>query len=42
MAEVGAQLWLEAGVQSPSHTEVVAETSVVPNVFLTYVVALSV
>lgn len=28
MVEVGAQLWLEAGMQSPNHTEVAAETSV--------------
>lgn len=41
MAEIGPQLWLEAGLQSPNHTEVAAETSVIPAVFPTNVVALS-
>jgi len=38
MAAVGAQFWLDTGMQLPNHTEAAVETSVV--LFLTYIVAL--
>lgn len=40
MPAAGAPLWSAAGIQPPSHTEVGADTSVVPTTFLTYTVAL--